>query len=432
MAKILIKGAAIITMNEQNEVISPGDLLIENDTVKQIRSNINNEEVDENTKVIPGEGKVVIPGLINLHNHAAMSLFRGYADDLPLQEWLENKIFPAEAKLTGDDVFWGTSLALLEMLRGGTTTFVDMYYFMEEVARACIDSGIRAILSHGIVGVNSLIGYKTLQGAKKFVKNWDKEGDGRIRAIFGPHAPYTCPPDFFKKVLKETENMDSLFHIHLSESRKEMEESMQKYHKTPVGLMKEIGLFERPVLAAHCVHLTEEDIDILIKEGVGISHNPGSNLKLGSGVAPITKLLQKGASVGLGTDGPASNNNLDMFEEIRLSSLLQKGYYEDPTLISVNDALGMATCGGGRALNEENIGVLKEGTKADITLLNFKKPHLQPPSDPIAHIVYSASSSDVETVIVDGKILLEKGNFLTLDEERIYFEAGKRAEKLRQ
>ncbi len=433
-SRILIKGATIITMNDYDEVISPGDLLIENDIIKTIsREKTNVAENDTVDTIIEGEGKVLIPGLINLHNHAAMSLFRSYADDLPLKEWLEKKIFPAEAKLTGEDVFWGTSLSLLEMLRGGTTTFVDMYYYMDEVARACLDGGIRAVLSHGIVGINSLLAYKTLQGAKDFVSNWGNEGNGRIKAIFGPHAPYTCPPDYFKKVLKETEQFDNaFFHIHLAESRQEMKESLEKHQKTPVGLMQEIGLFERPVLAAHCVHVTDEDIDILVNQKVGISHNPGSNLKLGSGIAPLTKMMDKKARLGLGTDGPASNNNLDMFEEIRLSSILQKGYHENPTLICAEEALGMATRGGARALNIDNIGVLREGAKADIALLDFKKPHLQPHASPIANIVYSASSNDVEAVIVDGKILVEKGSFLTLDEEKIYYEAAKSAERLRQ
>lgn len=429
-SRILIKGATIITMNENDDVISPGDLLIEDDTIQTIARDIT--EVDHHTKIISGEEKVLIPGLINLHNHAAMSLFRSYADDLPLQEWLENKIFPAEAKLTGEDVFWGTSLAILEMLKGGTTTFVDMYYHMEEVARACVEGGIRAVLSHGIVGINSLLAYKTLKDAKSFVQNWNDVGNGRVKGILGPHAPYTCPPDYLKKVLKETEHLNTLFHIHLSESRQETKESLEKYQKTPVALMQELGLFERPVLAAHCVHVTEEDIDILVSKGIGIAHNPGSNLKLGSGIIPLTRLLEKKAKIGLGTDGPASNNNLDMFEEIRLSSLLQKGFHEDPTLISSNEALALATRGGARALNMEKIGVLQEGAKADLALLDFKKPHLQPHADPVAHIVYSASAGDVDTVMVDGKVVVEHGRALTLDEERIYYEVAQRAKRLRQ
>ncbi len=429
-SKVLIEGATIITMNENNDVINPGDLFIENDLVTYIGPKFINAKGE--FKVISGKGKVVIPGLINLHNHAAMCLFRSFADDLPLMDWLQNKILPAEAKLTGEDVFWGTSLALLEMLKGGTTTFVDMYYYMDDVARACIDSGIRAVLSHGIVGVNSRIGTITLEGAKNFAMNWHNTASGRITTMLGPHAPYTCPPEFLKTVLKETERLNKPYHIHLAESRSEFKEFEETYHKTPVALMQEIGLFDRPVLAAHCVHISDEDIDILVSRGVGISHNPGSNLKLGSGIAPLAKLLDNNAKVGLGTDGAASNNNLDMFEEIRLASLLQKGFNEDPTLVSAEDALSMATRGGGRALNMDNIGVLKEGNKADLALINFNKPHLQPHENSIANIVYSASANDVETVIVDGNIVVENGHVLTLDEEKIYFEVAHRSKRLRQ
>ncbi len=427
--RILVKGATIITMNANRDVFETGDVLIEENLIKSIGPEIENPQ--EATKVISGKGKVALPGLINLHNHAAMTLFRSYADDLPLMEWLEKRILPAEAKLTGHDVYWGTSLALLEMLKGGTTTFVDMYYHMDDVAQACVDSGIRAVLSHGIVGINSILGNKTLKGAKEFAQKWHNTGNGRITTMLGPHAPYTCPPDFLRKVLKETEHMDTPFHIHLAETRNEMNDSLKNYQKTPVALMEEVGLFERQVLAAHCVHVTEEDMDILSKRKIGIAHNPGSNLKLGSGIAPIVKLLEKEALVGLGTDGAASNNNLDMFEEIRLSSLMQKGYHGDPTLLSVEDALSLATRRGSGALQVGDIGVLREGAKADLILMDFEKPHLQPSDNPLANIVYSASSNDVDTVIVDGNLLVEHGRCLTLDEEKIYFEVSKSAKRLR-
>jgi len=429
-AKILIKDATVVTMNDKNEILDPGNILIKNDIIEAIGEDL--KAPDDAARIISGKGKVVIPGLVNTHNHAAMSLFRSYADDYPLMQWLEQKIFPAEAKLTPDDVFWGTSLSLLEMLRGGTTTFVDMYYFMEETARACVDSGIRAMLSQVFIGANSSKGYNSLEDAIKFIENWEDETNGRITTILGPHATYTCPPDFLKVVLKETEKLNTLIHIHLSESRYEVQDSLDRYKKTPVGLMEEIGMFERPVLAAHCVHITDEDIDILVSKGVGIAHNPGSNLKLANGVAPLKKLMDKDARVGLGTDGPASNNNLDMFEEIRLASLLQKGFYEQPTYVTADEALSAATRGGARAINMDNIGVLKAGAKADLAILDFQKPHLQPYDNPVANIVYSASAGDVDTVVIDGRIVVENGTCLTLDEEKIYYEANRRAGRLRE
>ncbi len=431
-SRILIKGATIVTMDDAQEVIEPGDILIEGGIIKAVSANI--KEENQNTAIVPGEGKVVIPGLINLHNHAAMTLFRSYADDYPLMEWLTKKIFPAEAKLTEKDIYWGTSLALLEMIRGGTTTFVDMYYFMDQTARACQESGIRALLSQVFIGTeNCHEGFNTLEDAITFIENWQDQDDGRIQTILGPHAIYTCPPDFLKRVLKETEHLNTFIHIHLSESKDEVEQSFQTFGKSPVALLDDLGMFERPVIAGHCVHLDDRDIEILSSKGVGISHNPCSNLKLGNGVAPLQRLLEQGARVGLGTDGAASNNNLDMFEEIKLCSLLQKGTLEDPTVIPAKTAFGLATRGGARALNMEGtLGIIREGATADLAVVDFKQPHLQPYSDPVANLVYSASASDVETVIVDGKILYHRGDFMTLDAEKIYYEAARCAKRLRQ
>ncbi len=429
VSKILIKDATIITMNENNEVYDSGDVFIENDLIKSVGPPI--QDGGSNVKIISGRGKVVIPGLINTHNHAAMCLFRSYADDYPLMVWLEDKIFPAEARLTPEDVFWGASLALLEMIRGGTTTYVDMYFFMDQTARACLDSGIRAVLSQVFIGDNAVDGFNSLQDAKSIAARWQNEAGGRISTILGPHAPYTCSPEFLKKVLSETEESKTPIHIHLSESRQEVEQSLATHNKTPVALMQEIGLFERDVLAAHCVHITDEDIEILVANQVGIAHNPGSNLKLGNGIAPLKKLVDKNALVGLGTDGAASNNNLDMFEEIRLAGLLQKGVHEDPTFITATEALALATRGGAQAIKKDNIGILKEGYKADLAIVDFNQPHLQPHNNAIANLVYSACASDVDTVIVNGKVLYDQGKFLTLDVENIYYEANKRAKRLR-
>ncbi len=427
---ILIKDATIVTMNDRNEVMEKGNILIENDRITAVAEA--DQKITSATTVISGQGKVVIPGLINAHNHAAMSLFRSYADDYPLMEWLEKKIFPAEAKLEPEDIYWGAMLAMLEMIRGGTTTFVDMYFYMEQTAQACLESGMRAMLSQVFIGENAVPGFNSLEDVKSFTEQWNNAASGRITTILGPHAPYTCSPEFLQKVLKVTEDTRPLIHIHLSESRQEVEQSINDYNKTPVAVMQDIGMFERDVLAAHCVHITDEDIEILASNKVGIAHNPGSNLKLGNGIAPLTKLLDKDALVGLGTDGAASNNNLDMFEEIRLAALLQKGFNESPVSITAEQALSLATSSGARALQKDDIGVIEAGKKADLAILNFNHPHLQPESDPVANIVYSAAASDVETVIVDGKVLFNKGEYLTLDRERIIYEANGRARRLRQ
>ncbi len=427
---VLIKDATVVTMNDQNEVIEKGNILIENNRITSVTNA--DLKTASTAEVISGQGKVVIPGLINAHNHAAMSLFRSYADDYPLMEWLEKKIFPAEARLEPEDIYWGAQLAMLEMIRGGTTTFVDMYFYMEQTARACLESGMRAMLSQVFIGENAVPGFNSLEDVKSFTEQWNNAAGGRINTILGPHAPYTCSPEFLQKVLKVTEDTRPLIHIHLSESRHEVDQSLEQYGKTPVAVMQEIGMFEREVLAAHCVHITDEDIEILSDNKVGIAHNPGSNMKLGNGVAPLTKLIDKNVLVGLGTDGPASNNNLDMFEEIRLAALLQKVINESPVSINAEQALALSTCSGAKALKRDDIGVIEAGKKADLTIIDFNQPHLQPEGDPIANIVYSAAASDVETVIVDGKILFNQGEFLTLDREKIIHEANRRAKRLRQ
>ncbi len=427
---LLIKDATIVTMNDRNEIIKNGNILIENNRINSVTSE--DQKVTSAATVIAGKGRVVIPGLINAHNHAAMSLFRSYADDYPLMEWLEKKIFPAEKNLQPEDVYWGAQLAMLEMIRGGTTTFVDMYFYMEQTARACQESGMRAMLSQVFIGENAVPGFNSLEDVKSFTEQWNNAADGRITTILGPHAPYTCSPKFLQKVLRVTEDTRPMIHIHLSESRQEVEQSLEENNKTPVAVMHEIGMFERDVLAAHCVHITDEDIEILAENKVGIAHNPGSNMKLGNGVAPLTKLLDNQALVGLGTDGPASNNNLDMFEEVRLAALLQKVVNENPVSLNAEKALSLATSSGAKALKKDDIGVIEAGKKADLAIIDFNQPHLQPDGDPVANIVYSASASDVETVIVDGNILFNKGEFLTLDREKIIYEANQRSKRLRQ
>jgi len=427
---ILIKNTTVITMNEDNNILVDTDILIENNRIKKFARGLSPEV--EDTQVINGKNKVTMPGLINMHNHAAMSLLRSYADDYPLNEWLNEKIFPVERHITYEDVYWGTMLSLLEMISGGTTTFVDMYFFKEATERACQESGIRAILSAVFLGENKVDGFCDLQDARQLALSPVIKQEVLVKTILGPHALYTCPPDFLTRLLEVTAGSDIPIHIHVAETENEVQESLAKYKKTPVALMNSLGVFDRQVIAAHCVHLTNEDIDILVEKNVGIAHNPGSNLKLGSGVAPLSRLLSQGAKVGLGTDGAASNNNLDMFEEIRLSGLLQKGIHHDPTLIDANTALNLATAGGARALRIEGLGIIREGALADIILLDFDKPHLQPDDNPVSNIVYSASAADVDTVIINGVLLYSGGEFYTLDRERIFFEIKTRAARLRK
>ncbi len=429
MSSILIKNALLVTMDEKMPDYFHGDLLVVDDRLARISENPAMIEPTGSETVIDGSKLLVMPGLINTHGHTAMTLFRSYADDLPLKEWLEEKIWPIEEYLSAEDVYWGTKLAICEMLKGGTTTFTDMYFFMDKVAEAAAESGIRAFLSRGMIGFGDSAA-KGLKESEEFIYSWHGAEGGRINVTLGPHALYTCPPGYLERVITLADKTKRSLQIHLSETKLEVEESYEKYGKSPIEQVAELGLFKSRVTAAHCVHVSERDLDVLAENKVGVAHNPGSNLKLGSGVAPVARMLAKGIKVGIGTDGASSNNNLDMFEELRLASLLAKGIAMDPTLLNAKSTLRMATLMGAKALFLENCGCLKEGWKADLIGLYLDVPHLTPMHDPTAQVVYAASAADVALVLVDGKILLEKGELKTIDEAKIRMEAARCAARL--
>lgn len=429
MNTILIRGAIIVPVDDSRAGWFRGDLLVEGDRIATVSEKAGAVSPERADRVIDGSGMILMPGLVNTHGHAAMTLFRGFADDMPLKDWLEQKIWPAEANLTADDVYWGTMLAITEMLKSGTTTFTDMYFFMDRVAEAAAESGIRAVLARGLIGVSNGAG-AALKEAEEFIACWHGSAAGRINATLGPHAPYTCPPDFLRRVMAVAEKTGRPLQIHLAETAGEVRDCRAQYGCTPVALLNETGLFDYPVLAAHCVHLEEADIAILAEKKVGVAHNPGSNLKLGSGVAPLSRLLEAGVTVGLGTDGAASNNNLDMFEEMRLAALLAKGTAMEPTLVPAPQALRLATGGGAEALALPGVGRLREGWKADLVGISLDVPHAAPLHDLPAHLVYAAAAADVRLVMVDGKILVENRTLTALDEEKIAAEAARRARRL--
>ncbi len=417
--KILIKKVSLL---KDNEIIPDINILIKDDIINYIGKEIPREYDYE----IDGKEKLAMPGLVNAHTHLAMTLFRGFADDLPLMEWLETKIWPHEAKLREEDVYWGSLLGALEMIKGGTIAFADMYFFMDKVAEVVEESGLRGNLSWGMIAT---LGDedRRLENSLKFAERWHNSCNGRILVSLAPHAPYTCPPSFLEKVIDKAIQYNLSIHTHLSETEEEVKEIKEKYGETPVRLMDKIGLFNVSIISAHCIFVDSEEIEILARKKVGVVHNPQSNLKLASGIAPINEMVNKGVKVGLGTDGPSSNNNLDMWEEVRLSAILHKGYKKDPTAIPASLALEMATKVGMEILGWGNSGVIEIGKRADLILVDLKKPHFFPRFNLISHLVYSANSSDVDTVIVDGRILMEKREVKTLDEERILYETEKRA-----
>ncbi len=429
---ILISGALVISPGEERPLVLPkGDIAVVGSEIVYVGPSPAPQEFRSAAKVIEGSGLIALPGLVNAHTHAAMTVFRGFADDMPLMEWLTQKIWPAEARLEADDVYWGTMLACVEMIRAGVTTFADMYFFMEETAKAVERTGIRASLSRGLIG-SAPGADKALAEGRELCERWNGACGGRITTMLGPHAPYTCPKDFLEKVMGVASELGVGMHIHLSETEGEVKEC-RKLHggMSPVELMDSYGLFEFPVLAAHCVHVSERDIEILSAKGVGVAHNPGCNMKIASGIAPVPKMLKAGVRVGLGTDGAASNNNLDLLEEARIAAFLHKLASNDPTVLAAPEALYLATLGSARALRlEAQVGTLEKGKKADIILMDSTGPHMHPHHDMISHIVYSARSSDVRTVIIDGKVVMEDGALTVVDEKEVLARAEERAQAL--
>lgn len=425
--KILIKNISMITVNNNNEFYSEKSVAIEDDKIKYIGEIPEDFNAD---RIIDGKGKLLMPGLVNSHTHMAMSLLRNYADDLPLWEWLSEKIWPIEDKFTAEDVYWGSMLSIVESIKSGVTCFSDMYFFMEDTARAVDESGIRAVLARGMMG-QSEEGDVRFKEVRELYKNWHKKGDGRITVMVAPHAPYTCSPDYIKSVIKLAEELNVGIHTHLSESKKEVDDSFKEYGKSPIKHMEDLGLLDLKVTAAHCVHLSDDDIEIMARKNVSVVNNPGSNLKLGNGFAPVDKLLKRGINVALGTDGASSNNNLNMFEEINLAAIVNKAVTGDPTAVPAAKAVEMATINGARALGlEKEIGSIEVGKKADLILLDLNKPHLYPAYNLVSSAAYSAQASDVDTVIVNGKIVMENREMKTVDVEKVFFNVDKCVKRL--
>jgi 5-methylthioadenosine/S-adenosylhomocysteine deaminase len=332
--------------------------------------------------------------------------------------------------MTGEDVYWGTLLAMIEMVKSGTTTCNDMYFFMGEVARAAEQVGMRAVLAHGMSGIGDNA-EQDLADSRSLLGTWQGGAGGRITVWLGPHAPYTCPPLYMERVLEIAAEYNAGIHIHLAETAGEVEQIGGTYGKTPVKYLQDLGVFRFPVLAAHCIHLTENDIALLAEGRVAVAHNPESNMKLASGAAPVVAMRRAGITVGLGTDGAASNNNLDMFEEMRSAALLHKLINQDASALPAYEALMMATSDGARALGLANeVGVLKPGFKADLILVDLNQAHLCPRHNLVAHMVYSARGSDVDTVIIDGRLVMANRKMLSVNEETVRNQVERRVGRL--
>lgn len=424
--KTVIKDVWILTMEGDGPAIN-GDILIEHDEIKQMAASID-EPADT---VIQGKGMVALPGLINAHQHTPMSLLKGFSDDLKLMEWLEQKMLPAEARMTPEDIYWGAKLSMAEMIKSGTTAFADMYIHMDEIAQAVTEVGMRASLTRGLVFLED-DGGRRLAEALDLIERWDGKADGRITTMFGPHAPYTCPPEPFRRVVKLAEEMNKPIHVHLAETVEEVMKIRAAYNRTPAEYLYDVGLFERlHVLLAHSVHVSLKDIRLLKGMRGGVSHNPVSNAKLGCGIAPVRHMLEQGITVGMGTDGSGSATTIDMFEEIKAATWLQKLEHGDPTVLPARQVLRMATVGSAEALNiAHQVGTLAVGKKADLILVDLKKPHLQPLHNLESLLAYGVNGADVDTTIVNGKVLMRNRQLTTIDEEELLQQVAVRAKRI--
>jgi 5-methylthioadenosine/S-adenosylhomocysteine deaminase len=419
-ADILIQNVSLLPSPDSSDFIPRGWLAAKSTRIIALGSG--DPPPISSARYIDGAGGLAMAGLVNAHIHSPMTLFRGLADDLPLKTWFEETIFPSEKKWVNKEfVYWGALLACAEMIRCGTTAFADGYFFEGEVARATAQAGMRALLAEGILDFptpDSSSPEESLENIKSFIEG--NSDSTLIRPTLFAHTAYTCSPDLLKRCRQMADRYGIPLITHLSETQSEIEEVYRKYGKRPVDHLENLGLFSSPLIACHCVWLTAGEMDLLARREVRVVHNLESNLKLASGVAPVPELLSRGVVVGLGTDGCASNNNLDLFQEMDFVAKVHKAHRLDPTVMPAQAVLEMATLGGARVLGmEKEIGSLEAGKKADVIILDLNKPHLQPVYNIVSHLVYSATGADVRDVIIDGKMIMENRKLLTLDEEEI-------------
>jgi len=410
---ILIKNAFVLDMVGNEPNIKKADVYIEENRISKISENISVNDAE----IIDATGMVLMPGLINTHTHLPMSIFKGYKDDRTLMDWLNNAIFPVEDRLESDDFYYNSCLSILEMIKSGTTTCNDMYFGTERIIDAIEKMGIRALVSWCIS--DGSIRDK-LDKTREYVKKYN-EIDYRIKVLVSLHAPYTCNPETTKICVDLAKELNTGIHVHLAETIDEENTIKERYGKTPTEYLNDLHVFDVKTILAHGIYLSDSDIEILKSKNTGIAHNPISNCKLSSGICNVTKLHENGICVGIGTDGSGSTTTLDMFEEMKLTAYLQKVNTLNPVAIKAYDVLKMATIEGAKVLGLENeIGTIEEGKKADIILININKPHLYPINDIATNLVYSANGADVDTVIIDGNVVMKNRKLANVDEDALY------------
>ena len=424
--RTLVTNAYVLDMVGEVPNIEKKDILIENNIIKKIEKDIDKDiEVDER---INAKNMLVMPGLINTHTHLAMSIFRGYKTDKKLMDWLENAIFPVEDKLKPEDIYWNSYLSCLEMIKSGTTTCNDMYLGMNKTVEAINDTGLRAVVAWCIK--DDSIKDKVEQ-TREYAKRYNTDENGKIRIYVSADAPHTCNPDTIKLCVDLAKELNTGLHIHLAETIDEETKIKSRYDKRSTEYLNDLDVFDVPVVLAHGIYVSDSDIEILKKIKGGISHNPISNCKLSSGICDVVKLRKNGINIGLGTDGIGSTTTMDMFEEMKTAAYLQKVNTMEPSSISAYDILKMATIEGAKVLGMENeIGSLEPGKKADMIFIKTDKLHMCPANDVCANLVYSSNGADVESVMIDGKVIMQNRKMLNLDEKQVMRQVKKIAKRL--
>lgn len=413
--KIRIEKADIITNNESKDVLKDGVLHIDGETIVYV-GNADSEPEFSADREINAQGNLIMPGFFNTHTHVPMNMFRSYADDLDLMTWLNTRIFPAEDHLNDEIAYWASMAAMCEMAAAGIVGFNEMYFFMDSVAKAAQESGLRAVLSRAVVTPTKEVAERTFREGVELYEKYN--GEGRLKVYLSPHAQYTVNNEMLERIAREAANLKTGIHMHISETRGEHENCLKDEGKTPVGLCAELGLLDVPFLAAHCVWISPQDMELMARHGSYVLSCPRSNLKLASGIAPLTAMLEKGVNVSLGTDGVASNNKLSMMEEMTYAALLQKGTTYNPQAIPAAQAIDMATRQGAKAMGFKS-GVIEAGKNADIIMLNTAGIRYTPDYDIVSNVVYSADDTDVCMTMVGGEIIYENGRFSFADIEEV-------------
>ena len=410
---------------ENEKIIEGADIFIEGNLIKKIGNNLQIKA----SEVIDGNFLLMTPGFVNGHTHLGMSYFRNYADDLKLMDWLENEIWPIENKLTADDIYWSSLLSICENIKSGVTNFCDMYYEMDRVCDATIISGIRGTLTRGLTD-NDGKGKEKLKSVRELYNNYHNKANGRIKVVPAPHAIYTCSENFLREISDLSKDLDGIINIHLSETIGEVENSLKEHGMTPISYVNSLGLLDNHVIAAHCVHITDEEISLIKDKKFYPIYNPTSNLKLASGFTPVEKLLKNNIIMGIGTDGDSSNNSQNLLQDMHIGAIVNKAREMDEQAVKAIEILKMATINGQRALGISKAGLIKEDYLADLTIFNLKSSNFTPKNNLINALVYSATAEDVRDVLCDGKFVMRNRELVNLDEERIKFEVNRHFEEL--